>query len=253
MYAPSTGTTSTSFTVDEPGGRLPAPDTELQQAISFFVSQRPRLFRIAYRITGGDASSAEDVVQEAWLRWQRTDRGAIKNPEAFLTTTATRLAINVIQSAHHRHEAPSETVAPDPGDASQDPSGQVDQSAAVAQALAAIMARLTRAELAAYLLRNMFDYSYADVSRLLRTSAVNARQLVSRARWRVERGAERSVVEPRSHRHLVAAFLLASRTGEFESLERFLVHHVRPVMSLASAPSRMPAGARREAAAALAA
>lgn len=253
MYAPSTDTTPTTTTTTEPGTCPPAPDSELEQAISFFVSQRARLFRIAYRVTGGDATSAEDVVQEAWLRWQRTDREAVKNPEAFLTTTATRLAINVIQSAHHRYEAPSETVAPDAGDVAQDPSGHADQSAAVAQALAVIMARLSRAELAAYLLRNMFDYSYADVSRLLRTSAVNARQLVSRARWRVERGTERSAVEPRSHRHLVAAFLMASRTGEFESLERFLVHHVRPVLSLASAPSRMPAGARHDATAALAA
>ena len=253
MYAPSTDITPTIVIAEEPSEGTDAPDIELQQAIAFFVTQRPRLFRIAYRVTGGDVSSAEDVVQEAWLRWQRTDRGAIKNPEAFLTTTTTRLAINVIQSAHHRYEAPSETIAAESRDTVSDPSGQADQSAAVEQALAVLMARLTRAELAAYLLRSMFDYSYADVSRLLRTSAVNARQLVSRARWRIERGTERSAVEPRSHRRLVTAFLTASRTGEFESLERCLAHHVRPALSLASAPSRKPADMRRGATPALAA
>lgn len=201
---------------------------EPPEAISFFLSQRPRLFRIAYRVTGGDVPSAEDVVQEAWLRWQRTDRTAIRNPEAFLTTMATRLAINVIQSAPRRHEIPNETLATEAGDATTDPFERADRAGAVAQALAVLMVRLTPAELAAYVLRGLFDYSYADLSQLLRTSPVNVRQLVSRARWRITRDIERPVVEPRARRRLVEAFLTASRSGDVGDLEQLLVREVRP-------------------------
>ena len=80
------------------------PTAVLEQAASDFVDWRPRIFGVAYRILGC-ASEAEDIVQEAWLRWQTTDRTVVKDPPAFLATTATRLAINVAQSARSRREA----------------------------------------------------------------------------------------------------------------------------------------------------
>src|SRR5215471_15532822 len=76
---------------------------QLEQAADFFAHTRPRLFGIAYRIVG-NAAEAEDVVQEVWIRWQTCDRGPVQAPSAFLATTATRLAINTIQSARARHE-----------------------------------------------------------------------------------------------------------------------------------------------------
>ncbi|MEL7974626.1 sigma factor [Isoptericola sp. F-RaC21] len=202
-------------------GACARPD-DLERAGVFFASQRARLFRIALRVTGGDSSSAEDVVQEAWLRWQRTDRTEVRNPEAFLTTTTKRLAINVVQSASHRHEYPTDVHAPRPEDDGADPAVRVDQTAALSEALGLLLSRLSGGELAAYLLRKVFDYPYDEIARLLRTSAVNARQLVRRAAPRITRGPARAPVESAAHRNLVAAFLTASQEGEVRPLEQLL-------------------------------
>ena len=96
-------------------GTACAAAAELELALELFQGERMRLFRLAVRVIG-DAASAEDVVQEAWMRWQRTDRSQIKNPAAFLTTTTTNLAINVIQSARHRRETPTDSPVLDRAD-----------------------------------------------------------------------------------------------------------------------------------------
>ncbi|MFD0455410.1 sigma factor [Streptomyces violaceoruber] len=106
MSAPSPETTTPAGT---PAAR-PA-EGDLDTALHVFLAQRNRLFRIAYRIVG-DAAGAEDVVQEAWVRWQLTDRAEVKNPVAFLTTTTTRLAINVIQSGRRRTRRRPNRVSP---------------------------------------------------------------------------------------------------------------------------------------------
>lgn len=190
----------------------------LDVALEHFLAQRPHLLRIARRVTG-DAGTAEDVVQEAWVRWQRADRALVKNPAAFLTTTTTRLAINVVQSARRRHE-----VGPgpaDPVDPAQDPTAPVDQTAAVEAALRALMARLRPPELTAYLLRKAFDYPYATIARLLRTSVDNARQLVRRGQQHID-GDRRCPVDAEAHRRLVATYLAASRRGRLADLEHLL-------------------------------
>ncbi len=95
-------------------------DSDLGEAVSTFVELRPRLFGIAYRVLGS-AAEAEDVVQEAWLRWQRTDRSVVVSPAAFLSSTTTRLAINVAQSARVRRETYIGPWLPEPIDTSIDP------------------------------------------------------------------------------------------------------------------------------------
>jgi len=204
------------------------PSDELDTALEIFLAQRTMLFRIARRVTG-DLSSAEEVVQEAWLRWQRTDRSCIKNPAAFLTTTTTHLAINVIQSARHRHEAPSESPLLESGHPTEDPTLRAERTAAVEQAMHAMMARLTPAELAAYLLRKGFDYPYDEIAGLLHTSTVNVRQLVRRAQQHVEGDRERAV-DGAEHRVLVDAFLVGARTGELEDLERVVSERAVPTV-----------------------
>ena len=231
MSAPGLETTTTLV---DPGGhgitRSVVADlvVDLDVALEVFLAERTRLLRIAYRVTG-DVSSAEDVVQEAWMRWQRTDRRVIKNPAAFLTTTTTHLAINVIQSARHRHEAATESPLADLVDARQDPTVDAEQSVAVEEMLLVLMARLSPAELTTYLLRKGFDYPYGDIAKLLRTSNANARQLLRRAQQSVERDRERPVDEA-AHAQLVAAFLTAARTGELSALEQLLAHDARPTM-----------------------
>jgi len=94
--------------------------TANEDDLAAFIRVRPRLFGIAYRMLGS-AAEAEDVVQDVWMRWQSTNRKAIENPAAYLATTATRLCINLSQSAHSRHETYTGTWLPEPVDTSADP------------------------------------------------------------------------------------------------------------------------------------
>lgn len=206
-------------------GTACAAATELELALELFQRERMRLFRLAVRVIG-DAASAEDVVQEAWMRWQRTDRSQIKNPAAFLTTTTTNLAINVIQSARHRRETPTDSPILDRADHAHDPSARALQIGAVERTLAHLMVRLTRGELAAYLLRKGFDYPYCDIADLLGTSTANSRQLVRRAQPKLHGDSHRSL-DREVHRELVAAFLRGSRTGDLRDLEQVLRRQAR--------------------------
>jgi len=218
-------------------------DPQMEQAVSVFLAERTRLFRIAHRIVG-DVAGAEDVVQEAWLRWQRCDRTQIENPGAFLTTAATHLAINVVQSARRRHETPTAVPLVDLVDRSADPTRQVDRAAAVEQAVGLLMARLTPAEMAAYLLRKGFDYPYQMIARVLRTTSPNARQLVRRARCGLARTQLRRV-DPDTHRLVVRAFVAAARTGVITELERVLADVVRAARlckEASASPQRLSGG-----------
>ncbi|WP_166906021.1 sigma factor [Mycobacterium sp. DL440] len=200
---------------------MSTPD-ELDLALDIFLTHRARLFGIAYRVTG-ETCGAEDLVQEAWLRWQRTDRAIVENPAAFLTTTTTNLAINVIQSARHRYEAPTASPLDYLAATVEDePMLHTEQTAVVEEMLALLMARLTPGELAAYVLRRGFGYAYADIAALLRTRAATARQLVRRAQTRLDAGERTSAVLIAAHRRLATAFLHAARTGDRRDLEHLL-------------------------------
>jgi RNA polymerase sigma factor (sigma-70 family) len=224
---------------------VPAGETDLDRAARVFLAERTRLFRIAYRVIG-NVAGAEDVVQETWLRWQRTNRHEVLNLPAFLTTAATRLAINVIQSASHRHELPTGSPLADLADPSQDATSRVEGAAAIEETLGVLMARLTQPELAAFLLRKGFDYPYREIAQILRTSTPNARQLVRRAQGGITRDGTRRV-DPDTHRRLVEAFLAAARTGDVWNLEDLLTDEVgRSPRCLASARmARVSGGAAR--------
>lgn len=214
-----------------PGGEatvLTEPGDDLDRALEIFLAMRTQLFRIARRVTG-DIANAEDVVQDAWLRWQRTDRRDIKNPAAFLTTTTTHLAINVIQSARHRHEIPTDLPLADLGAPAQDPLREAEQEGTVEELLRELMARLSPAELATYLLRKGFDYPYDAIAGVLRTTTVNARQLARRAQQRLDGDPEREV-DPDAHRLVTDAFLVAARTGELKPLEGLLAEGAASTM-----------------------
>jgi RNA polymerase sigma factor (sigma-70 family) len=224
-------------TASEAGATSGVGGSEVDEALSIFLAQRLHLFRLAHRVTG-DVATAEDVVQDAWLRWQRVDRSGVKNPAAFLTTTTAHLAINVIQSARRRHETPTEMPLPEVIDPSLGPSQHVDQVAAVAEVLFELMTKLSPAELAAYVLRKGFDYPYCDVAELLRTTCANARQLARRAQQRIEQE-PRWDVEPEAYRMLVAAFMSAARTGRLADLEEVLVDAASPGPSRRVIPPRV--------------
>ncbi len=205
----------------------PAPsDIDFDEAVAVFLGQRPQLFKIAQRILGS-ASEAEDVVQETWLRWQRTDRRAVTNPPGFLATAASRLAINVLQSARTRHETAVTPWLENMADPTGGTESTVEVAEAVEMALHVLLERLSPAERAAYVLRKGFDYPYSKVAALLMLSAPNARQLVSRAHARLHSDVRRPVCLD-TRRRLARAFAAAARVGEFAELEALLAADVRP-------------------------
>jgi RNA polymerase sigma-70 factor (ECF subfamily) len=183
-----------------------------------FQAVRPRLRGIAYRVLGS-WTDADDVVQDTWMRWHRTDRRAVRDPAAFLATVATRLAINASQSARARHETAASV--PEPLDDGVDPTSEAERSDALARALRLLIERLTPAELAAYVLRVAFDYPYRRIAETLALSEPNARQLVTRARGHLAQESRRTV-SAEQHRVLLDAFTVAARTGDLRTLDRAL-------------------------------
>src|SRR5678816_296145 len=119
-------------------------------ALSVFVDVRPRLFGIAYRMLGS-AVEAEDIVQDAWMRWQSTNRSVVQNAPAFLVTTTTRLAINVAESARTRHETYVGPWLPEPVDTSSDPRLGAERGEALEFAVLLLLEKLTPTERAAYI------------------------------------------------------------------------------------------------------
>ncbi|MEV0619312.1 sigma-70 family RNA polymerase sigma factor [Nonomuraea sp. NPDC050404] len=197
-------------------------------AVSAFVSATPRLFAIGLRMLH-DAGEAEDVVQETWLRWARADRSVVASPPAFLALTTTRLAINVAQSARRRHETAAGPWLPDLTDRSVSPETAAERREAIGVAMRLLLARLTPAERAVYLLRLAFDYPYRRISELLHLGEDHARQLVRRARDHLATGRSRPV-SGLAHRRLVRTFLAAAETGDLAQLEELLaagVDHAR--------------------------
>lgn len=199
-------------------------DEDLDDALTAFQAVRRRLFGIAYRMLGS-AAEAEDIVQEAWLRWQGTDRSAVLDPPAFLATTTTRLAINALQSARVRRETYIGPWLPEPVDTSQDPTLGAERTEALGYAVLVMLERLTPTERAAYVLREAFAYSYTQIHEIIQVSEAAARQLVSRARKHLA-GERRREATAEEQRRLLTAFVSAAQTGDLESLERLFAEDV---------------------------
>jgi len=173
-----------------------------------FLRARPRLFALARRIVG-NVHEAEDVVQEVWVRWQRADRTAVRNADAFLGTVTVRLAINLIQCARRRHETPA-AFWPDEERAGPgtDPTAAAERAEAAELAVDLLIKRLPPAERAAYLLREGYEYPYQRIAVTLRIGSANARQLVTRARARLaayRETADGSNLGPGGSRHWSSA------------------------------------------------
>jgi RNA polymerase sigma-70 factor (ECF subfamily) len=191
---------------------------------ALFQTARQRLFGIAYRVLGS-ASEADDVVQEAWIRWQGTDRSRVRDAAAFLATTTTRLAINVAQSAHARRETHIGPWLADSVDVAANPSLDAEQSEALESAVRTLLQKLSPAERAAYVLREAFDYPHRQVGEVLGLSEANARQLAARARRRLS-GDHRRPFGAAAQQRLLDAFVAAAQTGDLATLEAVLAADV---------------------------
>jgi RNA polymerase sigma-70 factor (ECF subfamily) len=197
-------------------------------ALDEFQEQRQRLFGIAYRMLGA-ATDAEDVVQDAWLRWQGVDHARVADPAAFLTRTVSNLCLTALTSARARREVYVGPWLPEPvltGEGTDlGPLDDAVQRESVSFALLVLLERLSPAERAAYVLREAFAYSPREVAELIGTTEANVRQLHSRARRHVAAGDARDVDEAR-WRDLITRFLLASRDGDVAALEALLAADV---------------------------
>ena len=194
------------------------------EGLSAFISVRPRLFGIAYRMLGS-AAEAEDIVQDVWLRWQSTNRSVIVNPSAYLATTTTRLCINAATCARVRRETYVGPWLPEPVDTSENPGLGAERDEALKLAVLVLLEKLSPTERAAYVLHEAFDYPYCQIAEILRMEEANTRQLVSRARKHVAEGRHTTVSSTEQGR-LFAAFLDAARRGDMAALESVFAEDV---------------------------
>lgn len=189
-----------------------------------FEALRPRLFGIAYRMIGTRAE-AEDIVQEAWLRLART--GGVDSVEGFLVTAVTRLSIDHLRSARVRRETYVGTWLPEPLlSTMDDPARDVERAEQVSLALLTVLDQLAPLERAVFLLREVFDYTYEEVSRVVDRRVDHCRQLARRARERVRGKRPRLEADPDEHERLLRGFLEATEAGDLASLEALLAEDV---------------------------
>jgi RNA polymerase sigma-70 factor (ECF subfamily) len=179
-------------------------------------------FGVAYRMLGS-VSEAEDVAQEALLRLTRQE-GPIDEPAAWITTVVTRLSINVLRSARARRESYVGPWLPEPlvEDPAPGPASRAELADSLSLALLVLLERLTPVERAAYLLREVFGYAYAEIAGIIEQSEVNSRQLVTRARKHLEASRPRFDADEAARDALLERFLAAAEEGDLEALEELL-------------------------------
>ena len=190
--------------------------------VADFEQERDHLSRLAYRMLGTRAD-ADDVLQEAFIRWTAADRSEVRSPQAFLSTTVTRLAIDRRRQIDARKEEYVGPWLPEPVVEWDSPeANRVETAESVSLALMHVLETLSPAERAAYLLRTMFDYDYGEIAQVLEKSEPNCRQLVSRAQSHVQSERPRFEASPDDVRRITNEFLSACSTGDLGGLVRLL-------------------------------
>jgi RNA polymerase sigma-70 factor, ECF subfamily len=194
---------------------VPVGDRELQ-------ALRRHGFGVAYRMLGSVAD-AEDIAQEALLRLTRQNH-PIDEPAAWMTTVATRLSINLLTSARARRESYVGPWLPEPlvEDLAPGPASRAELADSLSLALLVLFERLSPVERAAYLLREVFGYEYAEIAEIIERTEVNSRQLVTRARKHLEAGRPRFDADEAARDALLERFLAAAEEGDVEALEEML-------------------------------
>jgi RNA polymerase sigma-70 factor, ECF subfamily len=184
-------------------------------------AQRQRMFAIAYGMLGMSAE-AEDVVQEAFVRWHEADRSTVRSPAAFLTTVVTRLAIDRLRLAERRRAEYVGPWLPTPLVAELDPADVATQAEQLSLALLASLERLNPIERAVFLLRDVFDFDYGEIAETVGKGEANCRQIGRRARARVGEPRRRYRATRDEEDELLRAFVAAAETGDVERLKGLL-------------------------------
>ncbi|NIH84480.1 sigma-70 family RNA polymerase sigma factor [Amycolatopsis granulosa] len=184
-----------------------------------FEAGRPRLFGLAYRLLG-EAAEAEDVVQEAYLRWHAAT--GVEVPEAWLSKVVTNLCLNRLTSARARREVYLGPWLPEPVFTDRGPLEIAEQRDSLSLGLLVLLERLTPPERATFVLREAFGHSHREIGEVLDLDEAHVRQLYRRARQHVARGRTRFTATAEQRRALVEQFLAATVAGDVAGLERLL-------------------------------
>jgi RNA polymerase sigma-70 factor (ECF subfamily) len=227
-----------------------------------FERERPRLEGLAYRITGSRAT-AEDLVQEAWLRWERTDRSVVERPAAWLTTVTSRLALDHLKSAQHEREVYVGPWLPEVAVAEPGPAEHAERAESVTIGFLTVLERLGPTERVVFLLADVFATPYDEIASVVDKTPEACRQIASRARSRVREGRPRFAPTDDDAWQVATAFLTAAQVCDLDALVSLLApdalaiseggadHHAarRPVVAeriprfVANLATRTPEGA----------
>jgi RNA polymerase sigma-70 factor (ECF subfamily) len=201
----------------------------MMTALEEFQSYRPLLFSIAYRMLGS-VMEAEDMVQETFLRYQSTPPETIQNPKAFLSTVVTRLCLNQLDAARVKREAYVGPWLPEPLSTVEDtglsPLDQAELHESISVAFLVLLETLTPVERAVFLLRQVFEYEYAEIAEIVGKDEVTCRQLFSRARKHIADHRPRFKPTPEQHRQALEQFHRAATAGDLEGLQKMLAEDV---------------------------
>jgi len=196
-------------------------------AVDTFDAQRRLLFGIAYRMLGS-VMDAEDMVQEAFLRWQQAPAGDVRSAKAYLSTIVTRLCIDQLRSARAQRETYIGPWLPEPliSEETLDMDEGLARAHSLSMAFLVLLERLNPVERAAFLLRDVFDYEYAEIGSILDKTDANCRQMVRRARQHVAEHRQRFEATPEQLASLAQRFLAATTNGDLDGLVELLSEDV---------------------------
>lgn len=199
-------------------------------ATQLFTTHRPRLFGIAYRMLG-TRGDAEDVLQDAFLRWQSIEHANLQSAEAWLVTVVTRLSIDRLRAAKTERAAYIGLWLPEPlvqaHDSAPPAEAMLELCDDLSMAFLLLLERLAPEERAALLMRQVFDHDYADIASMLNKTEAACRQLVHRARQRVKDGRQRFKVKAQDHCRLLESFVAAAQSGQRSDLMALLAADVQ--------------------------
>jgi len=223
-------------------GRAPAEAGPAYDLTEVFVAHRPELFRIAYRILGS-AADANDMTQEVWLRWQRQAVEEIHSPKAWLGSTTKRLCIDQLRSARRQREDSYGFLSPEllATAGAVEPDEFVDRHELLPMALGVMMRSLRPVERVVFLLRETFDYTYADIATIVGKDVANCRQIVRRAKVHLQPGVRSPESLDGSGQDLVNQFVSAAATGQVTGLLQLLNQDAGHEMKMISLSEEIPA------------
>lgn len=190
-----------------------------------FDEHRRLLFGVAYRMTGSVAD-AEDLVQEAWLRWSTVDSADVANPKAYLVRTITNLSLNELTSARARRETYVGPWLPEPLLTEPDASQEAEMAESISQAMLVVLETLTPTERAVFLLHDVFGYSHTEIASIVDKSEAAVRQTAARARAHVAARRPRFTTDSRVRQEAAERFLSAAAGGDLNSMMELLAPDV---------------------------